>query len=128
MLDVDKQKITLSTHWMHVRKTGLEGARIRAIGDLVDAANARQTIRDALAAVQQQVANAETVYADARKAALEAGWTSKELVSLGYPQPVQCRRQRNSATDSSEPADDTGTIAEESDRAPKTVAPHQPGQ
>ncbi|WP_239342006.1 hypothetical protein, partial [Frankia sp. CiP3] len=80
----------------------------------VDAANARQTTHDALAAVQQQAANAETVYADARKAALEAGWTSKELVSLGYPQPVQRRsRQQITATDSGEPAEDAGTVTEE---------------
>ncbi len=101
-------------HAEKIQKDALQ-ARLDAVQPLIDELSKRETLAEKLAAVQAEMSDLDTTLATHYRAALNGGWTAKELAAAGLEVPKTATRKRAATSHRTAPTagDPTKTNASE---------------
>jgi len=80
-------------HAEKIQKDALQ-ARLDAVQPLIDEVSKRETLAEKLAALQTEMTDLHATIGTHYRAALDGGWTAKELASAGLDVPKTATRKR----------------------------------
>jgi len=76
-----------------IQKDALQ-SRLDAVQPLIDEVSKRETLADKLAAMQAEISDSDTTISTHYRAALDGGWTAKELAAAGLAVPKKAQGKR----------------------------------
>ncbi len=76
-----------------IQKDALQ-ARLDAVQPLIDELSKHETLAEKLAALQTEISDSDTTISTHYRAALDGGWTTKELAAAGLDVPKTATRKR----------------------------------
>ncbi len=80
-------------HAEKIQKDALQ-ARLDTVQPLIDEVSKHETLAEKLAALQTEMTDLDTTLATHYRAAIDGGWTAKELTAAGLDVPKTATRKR----------------------------------